>query len=530
MTDQYDEQLLLDYVEGELDARALKKVEALLSEDAQLRELLSGMKQDRDAMRDLSDPRPPEWVMDEVDRHIERAMLVEQSDEEVEAGQVQQKYVFRRIMFGSGVAAMVTLLAGVVIWSLWGLNPYGFDYAKDKNTGNDEPLIAKGGDDNAGTNNVTSGDIPSDTVDKNNGDADNTADTNTDVTKNTNEVTEKTGNDLVKDTGTEMKQNGANSSSKDHTTIADSDNNIVKSDGVTQDNTVADKPQMNTKPGDTNQPTIKDGPSVAAKPDVKEVVPLTTPGKVAQGAAALLDSLNGDVQFNTKMVLVIETRDIQKVDVMMNQLNEQWSSEVGKDAHPDSESGSLPVLPKLNVVALGDGQAAGLDKEETVKKDTKEIPDEHSEDGKPSGEIKLKGYLLSLDADRIDTLVKLVGDSSQAGVRVMVGGKEIRGGALEEMLNKLKRQRAGGDTPWPGLVPDYGGVLKGVTPKAKTKPMKLNLPLVIKQKKMAEKSKSPDTKETQSEAIDGVTVKEKKDQDSDKKTENTEDALPEVKE
>lgn len=529
MIERYDEQLLLDYVEGELDTRAAQKVEALLNEDAQLRDLLAGMKQDRDAIREVSDPRPPEWVMDEVDRHIERAMLVEQSDEEVEAGQVQQKYILRRIMFGSGVAAMVALLAGVVIWSLWGLNPYGFDYAKDKNTGNDEPLIAKGGDDNAGNNNVTSRDTPSDKVDKNGG-VDNAVDTNTGITRNTNGLTDKTGKDLVKDTGSEMKQNGENNSSKDQTTIADSDNNIVKPDGVTQDNTVADKPQMNTTPGDTNQPTIKDGPSVAAKPGGKEVIPQTTPGKVAQGAAALLDSLNGDVQFNTKMVLVIETRDIEKVNVMMNQLNEQWTSEVGKNAHPDSESGSLPVLPKLSVVALGDGQAAGLDKEENVKKDTKETPDEHSEDGKPSGEIKLKGYLLSLDADRIDTLVKLVDESSQTGVRVMVGGKEIRGGALEEMLNKLKRQRASGDAPWPGLVPDYGGVLKGVTPKAKFKPLKLNLPLVIKQKKMTEKSMSSDTKEAENEATDNDTIEDNKDQGSDKKTENTEGAQPEVKE
>ena len=139
MAKQYDEKLIIDYVENDISDRHREKVVALMEADPQLKELIEEMINDRITLQNIPDPSTPDWIMEEVDRNLERAMLVEENHVEVEEVVVQQKHVLRRLAFGTGVAAMIALLSGVVVWSLWGIDPYGI------NNVDDNPEIAKGG-------------------------------------------------------------------------------------------------------------------------------------------------------------------------------------------------------------------------------------------------------------------------------------------------------------------------------------------------------------------------------------------------
>ena len=75
MADRYDENLILGYVEGELDAAQSAQFEALLAQDPRLRGLVEAMRQDRLALRDLPDAMAPAEVMERVNLHMERAVL-----------------------------------------------------------------------------------------------------------------------------------------------------------------------------------------------------------------------------------------------------------------------------------------------------------------------------------------------------------------------------------------------------------------------------------------------------------------------
>lgn len=119
--EQYDENLLLGYVEGELTAEDAARVEAWAADDARLAGLLASMRADRAALSNLPDPPTPEWLMDEVDRQLERAMLVDVGPRQFAETAIAQRHIMRRIVLGTAVAAMLMVVVGVVISSLTGV-------------------------------------------------------------------------------------------------------------------------------------------------------------------------------------------------------------------------------------------------------------------------------------------------------------------------------------------------------------------------------------------------------------------------
>lgn len=121
MVEQYDENLLLGYVEGELGEADRSTVEAWAEADPRLRQLLRNMASDRRAMRRIEAPTPPAWLMDEVDRRLERSMLLDEAPIETPIGREPPRRVAGRIGMGVAVAAMVVLSAGVIVVSLWNL-------------------------------------------------------------------------------------------------------------------------------------------------------------------------------------------------------------------------------------------------------------------------------------------------------------------------------------------------------------------------------------------------------------------------
>lgn len=121
MAEQYDENLLLGYVEDDLDATERARVERMAEEDPRLAQLLRHMVEDRRAMRGVRAPAPPEWVMEEVDRRLERSMLLEQEMPEAPASRAEPGHVVGRIGVFASVAALLLLAGGVIVVSLMGL-------------------------------------------------------------------------------------------------------------------------------------------------------------------------------------------------------------------------------------------------------------------------------------------------------------------------------------------------------------------------------------------------------------------------
>lgn len=122
MSELYDEILLLDYIEGELGEAGELKMEQLLDRDPRLGELLEQMKRDRVGLRALEEPEAPDWLMDEVDRQLERSMLVDSLPHDGEAIVIRQRHMVRRLAMVGSLAAMITVVVTLVISSLTG-NP-----------------------------------------------------------------------------------------------------------------------------------------------------------------------------------------------------------------------------------------------------------------------------------------------------------------------------------------------------------------------------------------------------------------------
>jgi hypothetical protein len=122
MKANYDENLLLGYVENDLSDDDRATVEQWIRQDARLASLLKAMADDRTAMRDLPEPAAPPWLMDDVDRGLERTMLIDASAIDIDTSNIEQQYNVRRIFVGLAAAASILIAGGVVIWSVIGPN------------------------------------------------------------------------------------------------------------------------------------------------------------------------------------------------------------------------------------------------------------------------------------------------------------------------------------------------------------------------------------------------------------------------
>ena len=122
MSEPYDEQLLLGYVEGDLTDAQRAQVEQWIAGDPRLGSLLEKLAGDRDALRALPEPETPSALMEDVDRVLERSMLLQftLSDQEERVG--EKRFIVRRIGAIAAAAAMLVVVTSVVIYSMMGLN------------------------------------------------------------------------------------------------------------------------------------------------------------------------------------------------------------------------------------------------------------------------------------------------------------------------------------------------------------------------------------------------------------------------
>jgi anti-sigma factor RsiW len=134
MTKQYDEQLLLDYIEGNLSPAQRADLERRLQDQPQMLRYLRDMTGDREALSNLPEPEAPAWIMDEVDRRLERSMLLDFNGPGVDSVVDRQRNVVRRIAMLSGLAAMFLITGLVVGYSLWGFGDPGMPVAQRSDT------------------------------------------------------------------------------------------------------------------------------------------------------------------------------------------------------------------------------------------------------------------------------------------------------------------------------------------------------------------------------------------------------------
>jgi hypothetical protein len=117
MTDRYDPELLLDYVEGELSQERRAAVEALLARDGQLQQLVEGMRRDRAALRDLPRAAAPPRLIEQANLQLERRMLLEPAQDAARQGAARSFRRYRAMVYAA-MAAVVLISAGVLFQAL----------------------------------------------------------------------------------------------------------------------------------------------------------------------------------------------------------------------------------------------------------------------------------------------------------------------------------------------------------------------------------------------------------------------------
>jgi hypothetical protein len=117
-----DPNLILGYVEDELDAAERAQVEARLAEDAALAERVRGMREDRAALRALPEEKPPFDLADAAIAQLERQMLTEMDPQTPTPAPPAPSPGWRIgpwLAYG-GIAAVLALTCVVVLQSLRG--------------------------------------------------------------------------------------------------------------------------------------------------------------------------------------------------------------------------------------------------------------------------------------------------------------------------------------------------------------------------------------------------------------------------
>ncbi len=115
MDNTYDEALLLAYVEDELSSQQRQRIEQILADDPRLRHLLDEMRKDRQALRSLSQPDSPPWLLDQVNENLERAMLLGEATGEIKAAVHHRKNRLRQLTLIGSLAAMLLIASIIVI-------------------------------------------------------------------------------------------------------------------------------------------------------------------------------------------------------------------------------------------------------------------------------------------------------------------------------------------------------------------------------------------------------------------------------
>lgn len=110
MQDLHDENLILAYVEGDMPDPQRHEFKLAMMKDARLRRLVEQLQADRDGLRSLPAEAAPAQLMEHVQQHFEREMLL---GPQTRAAQ-PSRYTFNRIAAFAAMAAMIMLGAGLI--------------------------------------------------------------------------------------------------------------------------------------------------------------------------------------------------------------------------------------------------------------------------------------------------------------------------------------------------------------------------------------------------------------------------------
>ena len=117
MAERFDEELMLGYVEGDLTPAQRDQFERRLIADPRLRDLLTQMRRDRTALRDLDPQAAPPQLVEHVNHQLERQMLL--GDASAPTGRPRSpRFTAGRIVAYSAVAAMLAVCASIVAITL----------------------------------------------------------------------------------------------------------------------------------------------------------------------------------------------------------------------------------------------------------------------------------------------------------------------------------------------------------------------------------------------------------------------------
>lgn len=125
MLDRYDQDLLLDYLEGELAPEQQAELDQALEQDPQLASLLSAMASDRELLRAVPREQAPGDLTHDLTQSLERQMLLDDSVNDTGpiplargrglAAEPVGRIGWGRVMGLTGLAASVALVAGLVV-------------------------------------------------------------------------------------------------------------------------------------------------------------------------------------------------------------------------------------------------------------------------------------------------------------------------------------------------------------------------------------------------------------------------------
>ncbi len=113
MSESYDQDLFLGYVEGDLSPKETVRFEQQLRQDARLRNLVAQLMGDRQSLRMVPREKAPPELMEAINQRLERHMLLEHPDDEGPAALPTSRFGLW-LAWGS-IAALVVVSATVVI-------------------------------------------------------------------------------------------------------------------------------------------------------------------------------------------------------------------------------------------------------------------------------------------------------------------------------------------------------------------------------------------------------------------------------
>ena len=120
MSHTYDEQRILDYLEGDLAQPDREAFEVALEQDPPLRALVERLAADRATLRHMPVETPPSALMDTVNDHLERELLLEGPPSVALPFRHERTRIrLDRFFIWSAVAAMLLLSASLIVLSLY---------------------------------------------------------------------------------------------------------------------------------------------------------------------------------------------------------------------------------------------------------------------------------------------------------------------------------------------------------------------------------------------------------------------------